>query len=81
MMQGILYILVQRPYDIGDKVSFSGLTDVNESTGSPGWFVEGITLFTTYVFGDENEALLHALELLTIVFCQFMSQDGSLWQY
>jgi len=56
-----LYILVQRPYDIGDKISFSGITDENASTGSPGWFVEGITLFkTTIRYGATNEVATFA---------------------
>jgi hypothetical protein len=50
-LEGILLILVRKPYDIGDRVCFLDATaDVNNN-GPPsgGWIVEKVDLFTTTV--------------------------------
>jgi len=46
---GIIFILVQKPYDIGDKIHISNPNIDTSPTGSPTWFVDGISLFSTTV--------------------------------
>jgi len=50
-LEGILLILVRRPYDIGDRVCFlepnAGTDDFGPSSG--GWIVEKVDLYTTTV--------------------------------
>jgi hypothetical protein len=50
-IQGILLILVRKPYDIGDRVSFVDPTANVNNNGPPsgGWIVEKVDLFTTTV--------------------------------
>lgn len=49
--QGILLILARQPYDIGDSITITEISDTAEkrleSYGNQFWFVQGITLFTT----------------------------------
>ena len=51
IIQGILLILVRKPYDIGDRVCFleanAGTDDNGPSSG--GWIVESVDLYTTTV--------------------------------
>ncbi len=54
--QGLLLIIARQPYDIGDCISISGVTDEIPKNGSAPWFVENITLFsTTLRSGPSNE--------------------------
>lgn len=60
-IQGILFILVQRPYDVGDKVALSDPESETSASGSSTWFVENITLFTTTVrFATTNEVATYS---------------------
>jgi hypothetical protein len=54
--RGLLFILVQRPYDIGDRINVNGIeTDANPN-GSPGWIVKDVTLYhTTVIYGTTQE--------------------------
>jgi len=47
--EGILLILVRRPYDIGDRISVSQVDQDTNIDGSAGWIVENIDLYTTTV--------------------------------
>jgi hypothetical protein len=42
--RGLLFILVQRPYDIGDRIAVAGPQDDASGTGSSGWIVKDVTL-------------------------------------
>jgi small-conductance mechanosensitive channel len=42
--RGLLFILVQRPYDIGDRIAVAGPEDDASGTGSSGWIVKDVTL-------------------------------------
>jgi hypothetical protein len=41
---GFLFIMVQRPYDIGDRISIHGAEEEPNATGAPGWIVKDLTL-------------------------------------
>lgn len=45
--EGLLFILVRRPYGIGDRIHVSGVERDTSIEGSPGWVVEHVTLFET----------------------------------
>jgi small-conductance mechanosensitive channel len=45
--EGLLFILVQRPYGIGDRINVSNSESDSNGSGSQGWIVEDVTLFTT----------------------------------
>ena len=47
--RGLLFILVQRPYDIGDRISVSGIESASNPNGSAGWIVKDVTLYHTAV--------------------------------
>jgi len=47
--EGILLILLRRPYEIGDRIAVSAVDDPAETDGSAGWIVENIDLYTTTV--------------------------------
>lgn len=47
--QGLVFILVRRPYAIGDCIHVSNPNNDTSSTGSGFWVVEDITLFATIV--------------------------------
>jgi hypothetical protein len=47
--EGILFILVQRPFSIGDRINVSSPESDANSGGAQGWIVENVTLFTTSV--------------------------------
>ena len=48
-VQGILFILVQRPYGIGDRICVGNTEAVASQDGSQGWIVDNVTLYTTTV--------------------------------
>ena len=55
-LQGMLFILVQRPYGVGDRIHVSSVESETNTNGSPGWIVDKVTLFTTTVYwGVTNE--------------------------
>lgn len=47
--EGLLFILVRRPYGIGDCIHVSDPNSDTNYTGSAFWYVEDITLFSTQV--------------------------------
>jgi len=47
--EGLLLILVRRPYDIGDRIAVSQVDQDTSVDGSTGWIVEKIDLYTTTV--------------------------------
>jgi len=54
--QGLLLILVQRPYDIGDRINVSDVNRDTAGSGSAGWIVKDVTLYhTTVVYGSTSE--------------------------
>jgi Mechanosensitive ion channel len=44
-----LFIVVQRPYDIGDRISVSNAETPSDPAGAQGWIVEDVNMFTTTV--------------------------------
>mmetsp|Transcript_28640 Transcript_28640/g.69388 ORF Transcript_28640/g.69388 Transcript_28640/m.69388 type:complete len:686 (-) Transcript_28640:49-2106(-) len=54
--RGLLFITLQRPYDIGDRVNVSSGSTASSATGAAGWIVKDINLYhTTFIFGTTNE--------------------------
>jgi len=54
--EGILFILVRQPYDIGDRIAISDPTKDTNVDGSSCWYVESVDLYTTTVrSGATNE--------------------------
>ena len=49
IFKGILLILVQKSYDIGDRIAISDSQKDTSVNGSTTWFVEGVNLYTTTV--------------------------------
>jgi hypothetical protein len=45
--EGLLFILLRRPYQVGDGIAIAGVNESTISTGSPMWIVEDVDLFTT----------------------------------
>ncbi|KAG7357550.1 mechanosensitive ion channel [Nitzschia inconspicua] len=45
--EGLLLIVVQRPYGIGDRINIADPEVPGDIAGSQGWIVEDVTLFTT----------------------------------
>lgn len=48
-LQGLLFILVQRPYGIGDRINVSNPETETNVAGAQGWIVDDVTLFTTTI--------------------------------
>jgi hypothetical protein len=42
--EGLLLILVRRPYDIGDRIAVSNVNVDTSMTGSASWYVRDVTL-------------------------------------
>lgn len=56
MFEGWLFILLRRPYDIGDRIHISNPEDETSANGSAGWIVKDVTLYsTTAIFATTNE--------------------------
>lgn len=54
--KGLLFILVQRPYGVSDRIHVSRVDSETDPNGSSGWIVEKVTLFTTTIYwGTTNE--------------------------
>ena len=45
--QGVLFILLQRPYGIGDRISVSNSESLADGGGAQGWIVEDFNMFST----------------------------------
>lgn len=59
-VQGLLFILVRRPFQIGDGISISNVNEYALPSGNPFWIVEDVDLFTTkvmYFFSCERATL------------------------
>lgn len=69
--EGILMVLCQRPYDIGDRIATSYPYLDTSTTGSSDWIVRDVNLYsTTVVYGSTNELATHsngALSTLRII--------------
>ena len=53
---GVLFITARRPYDIGDRINVSNPMVDTPASGSPGWIVKDVDLFTTTVlYASTNE--------------------------
>lgn len=56
MFEGWLFILIRRPYDIGDRIHVSNVENETSPNGSFGWIVKDVNLFaTTAVFATTGE--------------------------
>ena len=54
--RGLLFILTQRPYDIGDRINVAGVEDDSPLGGSAGWIVKDVTLYhTTVIYAITQE--------------------------
>jgi len=54
--EGMIFILVQRPYGVGDRIHVSSVEAESDPNGSSGWIVEKVSLFSTTVYwGSTNE--------------------------
>lgn len=42
--RGLMFITVQRPYDIGDRINVSDAQSPAEANGSAGWIVKDVSL-------------------------------------
>jgi len=57
VIKGLLFILLQRPYDIGDRIALGEATEIATKTGSPQWTVTNLTLYhTTLLFAPTMES-------------------------
>ena len=55
--EGLLMILVRKPYDIGDRININGPESESSAYGAPGWIVKDITLYhTTIVYWTQEVA-------------------------
>jgi len=55
--EGLLMILITKPYDIGDKIQVAPVTSDSSGTGSPYWLVKDVGLYhTTYMFWTQETA-------------------------
>lgn len=58
--EGLLFVLVRRPYGIGDCIHVSSINENTDSTGSGWWLVEDVNLFTTsvmYIYTQERATM------------------------
>lgn len=76
IFEGLMLILVRRPYDIGDRIALSNVDDETDPTGSLGWIVEDIDIFyTTVRFGATREVA--TLSNGSIVRCRIINARRS----
>ena len=47
--RGLLLVLVQRPYDIGDRISVANPESESNPSGASGWIIKDVTLYHTTV--------------------------------
>lgn len=45
--EGLLFILVRKPYDVGDRIAIAGVASDAPAGGSAGWIVKDLNLYTT----------------------------------
>ena len=54
--RGLMFITVQKPYDIGDRINVSHSQSDSNPNGSSGWIVKDVTLYhTTVIYGTTQE--------------------------
>jgi len=54
--EGLLFVLVRKPFDIGDRIAVSDVEGDVSGSGSSGWIVKDLDLFkTTVIFGTTGE--------------------------
>ena len=54
--EGMLFMLVRKPYDIGDRIAVSAPDAEVSPSGSSGWIVKDVNLYyTTVIFGTTME--------------------------
>mmetsp|Transcript_3180 Transcript_3180/g.5784 ORF Transcript_3180/g.5784 Transcript_3180/m.5784 type:complete len:817 (-) Transcript_3180:194-2644(-) len=54
--EGLLLVLVRKPYDVGDKIAVANCNQDASGTGSSGWLVKDVDLYnTTLVYGSTGE--------------------------
>ncbi|GKY90894.1 hypothetical protein MPSEU_000062200 [Mayamaea pseudoterrestris] len=59
--EGLLFIIIRKPYDIGDRINVSEVTRDTDYAGAPGWIVKDVDLFTTTVlYASTNEVATYA---------------------
>lgn len=60
IVASLLFILVQRPYGIGDRINVSNAQTASSGSGAQGWIVDDVTLFTTtiYLAGTNERATI-----------------------
>ena len=52
---------MRHPYDVGDRIAVSDVNAETSPTGSAGWIVKDVDLFsTTVVFGTTNEVATYS---------------------
>jgi len=50
--EGLLFIMLRKPYDVGDRIAVASNDNLASPDGSSGWIVKDIDLYsTTLVFG------------------------------
>jgi small-conductance mechanosensitive channel len=60
-IEGLLLVLVRRPYDIGDRIHVSDVNTDTSTSGSLGWIVKDVGLYTTtVVLGATNEVATYS---------------------
>lgn len=56
--EGLLMILISKPYDIGDKIQVASVTSDSSASGSAYWLVKDVGLYhTTYMFWTQETAV------------------------
>ena len=54
--EGIISIVIRRPFEVGDRISISDPFRDSDPFGSPGWYVEDLNIFfTTVRYAATNE--------------------------
>jgi small-conductance mechanosensitive channel len=70
-LNGFLMVFIRRPYDIGDRIACCQPYTDSPTTGSSGWVVKDIDLFTTtVVYGSSSEVATYqnvSLYMLRII--------------
>lgn len=81
LFQGLLFILLRRPYQIGDCIALSGVNEGVPSTGSPAWIVEDVDLFTTklvFTFTGEKATVSNGALAASRVINASLSKEANL---
>jgi small-conductance mechanosensitive channel len=58
IVEGVLLILVRRPYDIGDRIAVSDINSDTDPSGSAGWTVKGRCSTVVNVAGHSSHGFL-----------------------